>query len=58
LPSADIPDAICGELSLSGEIRPIRGALSMALAARREGVQRMLVPVANAAESALAEGLE
>src|SRR5919112_4222038 len=29
LPEADIADAVCGELSLSGEIRPVRGALSM-----------------------------
>ncbi len=32
LPEADITDVVCGELSLSGEIRPIRGALAMALA--------------------------
>jgi magnesium chelatase family protein len=58
LPAADIPDAVCGELSLSGEIRPIRGALSMALAARATGVGRMLVPVANAPEAALVDELE
>ena len=58
LPGGDLLDAVCGELSLSGEIRPIRGALAMALAARRGGVARMLVPVANAPESALADGLE
>jgi magnesium chelatase family protein len=58
LPEADFPDAVCGELSLSGEIRPIRGALAMALAARRSGVGRMLVPIANSAEVALADGLE
>jgi magnesium chelatase family protein len=58
VPEADIPDAVCGELSLSGEIKPIRGALAMALAARRCGVERMLVPAANAPESALADGLE
>jgi magnesium chelatase family protein len=58
LPEADIHDVVCGELSLSGEIRPVRGALAMALAARACGVGRMLVPSANAPESALAEGLE
>jgi magnesium chelatase family protein len=58
LPSGDILDAVCGELSLSGEIRPIRGALAMALAARAAGVRRMLVPAANAPEAALVEGLE
>ena len=58
LPEGEITDVICGELSLSGEIRPVRGALAMALAARSEGVARMLVPMSNAAESALADGLE
>jgi magnesium chelatase family protein len=58
LPEGDIHDVVCGELSLSGEIRPVRGALAMALAARREGVERMLVPTVNGPESALADGLE
>jgi magnesium chelatase family protein len=58
LPDVDISDAMCGELSLSGEIRPIRGALSMALAARAAGVRRMLVPAANAPEAALVRPLE
>ena len=58
LPEAQIDDVVCGELSLSGEIRPIRGALAMALSARARDVRRMLVPAANAPESALAEGLE
>jgi len=58
LPDPDIPDAVCGELSLSGEIRAVRGALSMALAAREAGVARMLVPEANAPEAGLVEGLE
>ena len=54
LPEADIADVVCGELSLSGEIRPIRGALAMALSA---GARRMFVPTANASEAALADGL-
>jgi magnesium chelatase family protein len=58
LPDMDIPDGVCGELSLSGQIRPIRGALSMALAARAAEVRRMLVPAANAPEAALVDGLE
>ena len=58
LPEGDVDDVVCGELSLSGEIRPVRGALAMALAARACGVGRMLVPSANAPESALAHGLE
>ena len=50
--------AVCGELSLSGEVRPIRGALAVALAARRAGYDRLIVPVENAPEAALAEGVE
>ncbi|MFD2367438.1 YifB family Mg chelatase-like AAA ATPase [Pseudoduganella sp. GCM10020061] len=46
-----------GELSLSGELRPIRGALAMALAMQRGGHQRgFIVPSANADEAALAAG--
>ena len=50
--------AVCGELSLSGEVRPIRGALAVALAARRAGYARLIVPVENASEAALADGVE
>ena len=50
--------AFFGELSLDGRLRPVNGALSMALAARREGVRALFVPAANAAEAAFAQGLE
>ena len=50
--------AVCGELSLSGAVRPVRGALAVALAARRAGFARLIVPVENAPEAALADGLE
>ena len=53
------PDcAFIGELSLAGALRPVRGALPMALAARRAGVKRLFVPADNAGEAAFAEGLE
>ena len=55
-PAADT--AFIGELSLTGELRPIQGALPMALAAEREGIRRLFVPAENAAEAAFAEGLE
>ena len=58
LPRAELPDGVCGELSLSGAIRPIRGALSIALAARRLGVRRLLVPAENAAEAALVDEID
>ena len=47
-----------GELALDGSLRPIRGALSMALQARDEGRRGMLVPVGNAQEAAVVEDLE
>jgi magnesium chelatase family protein len=50
--------ALCGELSLTGDIRPVRGALAAALGARRAGYRGLLVPEANAAEAALVEGIE
>ena len=48
-----------GELSLAGELRPVRGALALALAVRREGTPRALVlPTASACEAALAQGVD
>jgi magnesium chelatase family protein len=47
-----------GELSLAGDLRPVRGALAMALALRRTASTRVLVlPRASALEAALVEGL-
>jgi magnesium chelatase family protein len=50
--------ALAGELSLSGELRSVRGALNAALGARRGGYRRLLVPEANAPEAALVDGIE
>jgi magnesium chelatase family protein len=50
--------ALCGELSLTGDIRPVRGALAAALGAHRAGYRNLLVPEANAAEAALVEGID
>ena len=50
--------ALCGELSLSGELRPGRGSLAAAVGARSAGYARLLVPVANAPEAALVDGVE
>jgi len=46
-----------GELSLGGELRRINGALPMALAAAREGVEAIFLPADNAAEASFAEGV-
>ena len=49
--------AFVGELSLSGDVRPIPGVLPMALAAARCGITELYVPADNAPEATLAEGL-
>jgi magnesium chelatase family protein len=59
VPSEGLSDcALAGELSLSGELRPVRGALNAALGARRAGYRRLLVPETNAPEAALVESIE
>jgi len=50
--------AVCGELSLSGALRPVRGALALALGARRAGRRRLILPAENASEAALVEGID
>ena len=50
--------AVCGELSLTGYLRPVRGAIAVALGARGAGYERLLVPPASAGEAALVEGVE
>ena len=50
--------AFIGELGLTGELRPVRGALPMALAARKLGIKKLFVARDNALEAAFAEGLE
>ena len=49
---------VMGELSLDGSLLPIRGALPIAVEARRQGFRRIVLPRANAPEAAVAEGLE
>jgi magnesium chelatase family protein len=50
--------AICGELGLDGAIRPVRGTLAIADAARRAGCRGLICPRANADEASLIAGLE
>lgn len=49
---------IMGELSLTGEIRPIKGALSMAIEAKKQGIKSLILPRENAVEAALIDGLD
>jgi magnesium chelatase family protein len=46
-----------GELSLTGEIRPIKGALSMAIEAKKQGIKSLILPRENATEAALIDGI-
>ena len=57
IPEGDGQDCFIGELSLSGEVRPAIGVLSLTLAARDAGCKRIFVPKQNAAEAAIAEGI-
>ncbi|MDP2691540.1 MAG: YifB family Mg chelatase-like AAA ATPase [bacterium] len=47
-----------GELSLDGDLRPITGVLGLAAAARNQGFKRFFVPLQNAEEAALIDGIE
>jgi len=47
-----------GELGLGGEVRPLRGALCLALAAREAGFEEIVLPAANAEEARAVDGIE
>lgn len=49
---------IMGELSLDGSLQPIRGALPIALCAKREGFKGLILPAVNAEEAAVVDGLD
>jgi magnesium chelatase family protein len=58
-----VPDAfpsfiMMGELSLDGELRSIRGALPIALQAKKEGFEGFILPASNSREAGLVEGLK
>jgi magnesium chelatase family protein len=50
------PYIILGELALTGEVRPVKGMLSIALAAKRLGVKSLIVPKRNGPEAAIVDG--
>ncbi len=57
--AAKISDyVIMGELALDGEIRPIRGALPIAIHAKQDGFKGIILPSSNAQEAAVVNGLE
>ncbi len=49
--------AFIGELSLSGEIKPVKGVLPMVMAAKANGLRDIYIPADNAAEAAIIEGI-
>ncbi|HRX95283.1 MAG TPA: YifB family Mg chelatase-like AAA ATPase, partial [Chitinophagaceae bacterium] len=49
---------IMGELSLDGEIRPIKGALPISIQARKEGFKGLIVPKTNAREAGMVNNLQ
>ena len=53
----DKPALVVGELTLSGDLLPVRGVLPIAIEARRLGFTRLIAPEQNAAEGALVQGL-
>jgi magnesium chelatase family protein len=61
--SGQVPDGrlartlFLGELGLEGDLRPIRGALPIALAARALGCDELILPEANVAEAAVVDGI-
>ncbi|MCC6490969.1 MAG: YifB family Mg chelatase-like AAA ATPase [Candidatus Hydrogenedentes bacterium] len=50
--------ALAGELALDGSLRPVAGALSMAIASRDRGLRGIVVPEANAEEAGVVPGVE
>ena len=50
--------ALVGELSLGGEVRPIKGILPITVAARKQGLKGILVPKENAKEAAVVDGID
>ncbi|MCH3924155.1 MAG: YifB family Mg chelatase-like AAA ATPase [Bacteroidales bacterium] len=49
---------IMGELSLDGSVRPITGALPIAIQAKKEGFSGFILPKSNAKEAAIVQGLD
>ena len=58
LPQLGKRTCLLGELGLDGEIRPVRGVLSVAIRCKSDGVEQMIVPAANAREAAVIDGLD
>ena len=49
---------LCGEIGLDGKIQPVNGVLSMAIEAKKNNLEIMIVPKANLLESKLVKGMK
>lgn len=47
-----------GELALNGELRPVKGVLAIAIAAKQNGKTQLVVPLSNAQEAAAVQGIK
>ena len=50
--------AVAGELALTGEVRPIKGALPLTLEARARGKKAVILPAANVREASVVQGID
>ncbi|MCE9587167.1 MAG: YifB family Mg chelatase-like AAA ATPase [Verrucomicrobia bacterium] len=50
--------SVAGELALTGEVRPIKGALPLTLEARAQGRKAVILPLANVREASVVQGIE
>lgn len=59
LPQAPLAQVlVLGELGLDGSVQPVHGVLPMVASAARQGIRKVVVPTANAAEAALVPGVK
>jgi magnesium chelatase family protein len=59
IPAASLEGLVlAGELSLSGALRPVHGALALALMARDDGCRQLILPASCASEAAIVQGLD
>ena len=49
---------LLGELSLDGLLRPIKGALSISVEAKKKGIKRIILPKDSASEAGIVDGIE
>src|SRR5437899_4181934 len=49
--------AMTGELALEGSVRAVKGALSIAMAAKEAGITQLIVPTPNGREATVVEGI-